>query len=142
LLAVKVHPANIQDRDSGFDVTTLAKERHPTLAHLFADSGYEGECARTITSELEVKVEIIRRADARAHGVWQGPGVPTYEPPRAFEVAHKRWVVERTHAWADRNRRLAKEQDLRLDVAEAWIWLAQTRLLLRRLADPSRPGGR
>jgi transposase len=48
-------------------------------------------------------------------------------------VLPKRWIVERTHAWNDRARRLSKEYDRRLDVAESWTWLAEAKLLLRRL---------
>lgn len=47
----------------------------------------------------------------------------------------KRWIVERTHAWNDRPRRMAKDFDQRLDVSEAWIWLVQGVLLLRRVAQ-------
>jgi transposase len=139
LLAVCVHPANIQDRDAGFDVVASAKKKHMSLETLFVDTAYEGTCARRIYTELGLNVEIVRRSDDRAHGVWQGPGLPTHVATRGFQVLPKRWVVERTFAWNDRPRRMAKDFDQRLDVAEAWIWFAQARMLTRRLADPDRP---
>jgi putative transposase len=139
LMAVTVHTADIQDRDAGFDVAALAKEKHPTLSILYTDAAYEGRCARKIHDDLGLKVEVVRRADARAHGVWQGPDLPVHEPVRGFHVLPKRWVVERSHAWTDRPRRMAKDYDQRLDVAEGWIWFGQTRMLLRRLSDPGQP---
>ncbi len=42
----------------------------------------------------------------------------------------RRWIVERTIAWVSRNRRLARDYE-----AEAFIYLAMIRLLLRRLAN-------
>jgi hypothetical protein len=42
-------------------------------------------------------------------------------------------VVERTHAWNARARRLIMHHDVRTDVSETWVWLAEARILLRRL---------
>ncbi|KOR49206.1 transposase, partial [Xanthomonas oryzae] len=52
---------------------------------------------------------------------------------QGFVVLAKRWVVERTHAWNDRARRLIMRHDRLTQVSEAWVWLAEARLLLRRL---------
>jgi putative transposase len=43
-------------------------------------------------------------------------------------------VVERTLAWFNRNRRLAKDFETSTASAETWIMMASTNLLLRRLA--------
>jgi hypothetical protein len=37
---------------------------------------------------------------------------------------------------------MAKDQDVLPEVSEAWIWLIQARLLLRRLAHPQPFGGK
>jgi transposase len=42
--------------------------------------------------------------------------------------------VERTFAWLGRNRRLAKDYERLCETTETWIYLAMTRLMLRRLA--------
>jgi hypothetical protein len=42
-------------------------------------------------------------------------------------------VVERTHACNERARRLIMHHAMRTDVAETWVWLAQARILMRRL---------
>jgi hypothetical protein len=46
----------------------------------------------------------------------------------------KRWLVERTHAWNERTRRLIMHHDRTIEISTAWVWLAEVRLLLRRLA--------
>ncbi|MCD0247794.1 IS5/IS1182 family transposase, partial [Xanthomonas melonis] len=38
-----------------------------------------------------------------------------------------------THAWNERARRLVMHHDRLAHVAEAWVWLTEARLLLRRL---------
>ena len=52
---------------------------------------------------------------------------------KGFVVLAKRWAVERTHAWNERARRLVMHHDRLASVAEAWVWLTEARLLLRRL---------
>ena len=42
-------------------------------------------------------------------------------------------VVERTHAWNERARRLVMHHDRLTEVSEAWVWLTEGRMLLRRL---------
>ncbi|MBZ9764972.1 transposase [Mesorhizobium sp. CA8] len=50
----------------------------------------------------------------------------------------QRWVVERTFAWLGRCRRLAKDFEATIASAEAWIFVASIRLMLRRRAAPPR----
>src|SRR5689334_17862387 len=52
-----------------------------------------------------------------------------------FQLLPRRWVVERTLAWLNRNRRLAKDFETSIASATAWIYIASTQLLIRRLAD-------
>lgn len=137
LLVVHVHSASVQDRDAGPGLALEAFEKYPTLKILFADSAYAGRCASIIKERTSIAVEVSRRWDDRCHGVWQGPGLPQATAVRGFVPLPKRWVVERTHAWTDRPRRMAKDFDQRCDVSEAWIWLVQASLLLRRVAEPA-----
>jgi transposase len=53
---------------------------------------------------------------------------------KGFEVIPKRWVVERTIAWINRCRRLAKDYENLNRTAVAFTRLASIRLMLRRLA--------
>jgi len=51
------------------------------------------------------------------------------------EVLPRRWVVERTFAWLNRCRRLAKDFENRTRNALAFIRLASIRLMLRKLSN-------
>jgi transposase len=44
-------------------------------------------------------------------------------------------AIERTFAWLGRNRRLSKDYERLCETTETWIYLAMTRLMLRRLAS-------
>jgi transposase len=133
VLAVVVHSAGVQDRDGAFPVIEAAKQKYPSLTTVYADAAYEGRAARTIEAQYGVEIEIVRRPGNKAVPPLVQPELPFVQPPRGFVPLPKRWIVERTHAWNDRPRRLAKDHDRRIDVATAWIWLVEARLLLRRL---------
>ena len=91
----------------------------PFLTKLYADGGYQGpvfqEAMQSIMSQ--VNVEIVKRSD---HA-------------KGFVVLPKRWVVERTLAWLNRCRRLAKHWECRTQKARAFLLLASIRLMVRRL---------
>jgi putative transposase len=133
VIAVLVTPANILDRHAAPDVLARAKKKAPGIKKVFVDSGYNGACKTKLEKTFAVDVEIVTRKD-RIAGIWQGPQLPLFATLPAFQVLPRRWVVERTNAWTSRPRRLCKDQDLRIDVAEAWIWLTHGSLLMRRLA--------
>ena len=105
-----MHPADIQDRDGAAKVLATIRRLYPWLRHIFADGGYAGEKLR---SELA------------GMGRWVAKG---------FEVLPRRWVVERTLAWINRCRRLAKDVEATVASATAWVLIAHIRLLSRRLA--------
>ena len=122
LLHAVVHPADIQDRDGGILVFETLFGMFPFLGKLFADSGYQGQKFKTAVAKIlpRVDVEIIRRSD-RAKG---------------FEVLPRRWVTERTLAWLNRCRRLAKDWENLSRNALAFLKLASIRLMLRKLCNP------
>ena len=55
-------------------------------------------------------------------------------PQRGFRVLPRRWVVERTFPWLSQNRRMSKDYERLCATAEAFIYAAMTRLMVRRLA--------
>ena len=65
---------------------------------------------------------------------WTNLSPPFSDAAQGFEVIPRRWVVERTLAWLNRNRRLAKDFETTIASAEAWLFLASVQLLTRRLA--------
>jgi len=62
------------------------------------------------------------------------PGQAGAPVPTGFVVLPKRWVVERTHAWNERSRRLVIHHDRSTLIAAASVWFAQARILVSRLA--------
>lgn len=140
VLSVRVQPGNVQDRDGADEVVARAKAKYPRLRKMYVDAGYQGRCAQRLQQTYGLDVEVVRRADDRK-GPWQGPQLPLFAEVGGFRILPKRWVVERTHAWNGRPRRMAKDQDVLPEVSEAWIWFIQACLLLRRLARPQTCGG-
>ena len=55
-------------------------------------------------------------------------------PPKGFQVLPRRWVVERTFSWIDKNRRMSKDYERLPESSEAFIYVAMSRLMVRRLA--------
>ncbi len=55
------------------------------------------------------------------------------EKPAGFVVIPRRWVVERTFAWLGQARRLSKDYERLPATSEAMIYVAMSRLMLRRL---------
>lgn len=133
LLAVLILPADVQDRDAATPLLGVARTKCPTLKKLYVDSAYSGDCAQQLRELYQLDVEVVRRPGAA--GSWTG----TAEPPPArartdstlFPILPRRWVVERTHAWVERPRRLSRDYDRLPEVAASW--LSQAGLLLRRL---------
>ena len=119
LVGLQVHPADIQDRDGAVGVLASIRKLYPWLRHIFADGGYAGDkLKRALTEHGRWTVQIVKRCDT----------------VKGFEVLPRRWVVERTFAWLNRCRRLAKDFEATIESAVAWIFIAHIRILTRRLA--------
>ncbi len=114
----------------------ILREQFPRLRHLWVDLGYRGRFVRSFKETLHWSVEVSKHGWQGVSKVWVGPGqeAPTY--PAGFQVLAWRWIVERTFAWLSFNRRLSKDYDLLPQTEETWIYLAMSRLMLRRLAKP------
>ena len=123
LLHAIVHPADIQDRDGGILLLATLFGMYPFLKKLFADAAYQGPgFDKTLAKVLPyLETEIVRRSD-HANG---------------FVVLPKRWIVERTIAWLNRCRRLAKDWENLHRKALAFLCLASIRLMLRKLCNPA-----
>jgi transposase len=119
LLAVHVHPANVQDCHGAVPLLERLRRRFPKLRHVFADRIYRGN----------------QLATAVAHcGPWTIEIVERPEGVKGFQLLPRRWVVERTFAWFGRCRRLAKDFEGSAATEVAWLLIAHLRLLTRRLA--------
>jgi transposase len=114
-----VTPADVQDRDAAPDLLASLGNAFPWLHHIFADGGYAGPKLRDALSKLgNWTLEIVKRSDAAS----------------GFILLPRRWVVERTFAWLNRNRRLAKDVEATIESAVTWLFIASVKLMSRRLA--------
>jgi putative transposase len=137
-LVIKVHmtAADVGDRDGAVELLRrLDRRRFPRLRHGWADGGYRGPFLDWTRKHRGIAFEVVQRSDGGRQRRWLPPGVtpPIVSP---FAVVPRRWVVERTFAWLGRFRRLSKDYEHLTTTSEAVIYLAMTRLLVRRLTRP------
>jgi len=117
VLAVVVHPANIQDRDGARLVCEKIKGCFHRLKLIWADGGYAGQLIEWVKNTLHCVLHIVKRND----------------DIHTFVVLPRRWVVERTFAWLGRNRRLSKDYEQLTENSEAMILIASINLMIHRL---------
>jgi putative transposase len=148
VLKAKVHSAKIMDWDGIKTLLAQADLEFPRIKHLWLDAGYRGEDKGRgwVQKALGWSVELVeRRRKPAAEEVlklwaqeWSKEGVAVnWEellPPKGFQVLPKRWVVERTFSWIDQNRRMSKDYERLPETSEAFIYVAMSRLMVRRLA--------
>lgn len=118
LLALKVTAANEQERAQ---VATLAQQVQEVTGGnvevAFADQGYTGKEPATKAAEQGIRLIVVKLEEAK----------------RGFVLLPRRWVVERSFAWASRFRRLARDYE-RLPTSLAGLhWLAFLTLMLQSL---------
>lgn len=82
IVALVVHPANVQDRDGARFLIQQLGTRWRRLRLIFADGGYAGKFVDWTRGWFGRFVEIVKRPSANG-----------------FIVLPKRWIVERTFAW-------------------------------------------
>jgi putative transposase len=149
VLKAKVHSADVMDRDGIKLLLERVKGQFPRLSHLWLDAGYNGQekGADWVEKVLGWTTEIVRRPPKLAPEEvmkawareWAKEGVaidwqkllPPKEP-RSFLA--KRWIVERTFSWVGQNRRMSKDYERLCETSEAFISVAMSRLMARRLA--------
>lgn len=116
LLAVKVTPADAQDRAQVAELAELVQKRTGESVQLaYVDQGYTGEEATAAAARQGIRLEVIKHSEAK----------------RGFLLLPRRWVVERDFAWASRFRRLARDYERLADTLAgyhlmvfAWLMLA------------------
>lgn len=129
VMLVVVTAASVQDRDGARILLKALFERikKPGYPHwwrfcrlklIWADGGYRGELVEWTKRVLGWKLEIVEKAEGQ----------------KGFVVLPRRWVVERTIAWLNRQRRLSKDYERLPQTGEAFVYVAMIRLMLRNLA--------
>lgn len=116
LLALKVTPANEQDRAQVADLTlALQAATGENVELAFVDQGYTGEQPARAAAQGGVRLEVVKHHEAK----------------RGFILLPRRWVVERTFAWAARFRRLTRDYERLATTLAGYHWLALALLMLK-----------
>jgi putative transposase len=147
VLKAKVHSAKVPDQDGIKLLLKAARKRLPRLSHLWVDAGYQGRGKEWVEQELGLSVEVVHRTPKptteKVARIWAEEWAKEgweidwqrFLPRRGFEVLPRRWVVERTFSWLSQNRRMSKDYERLCATSEAFIYMAMTRLMVRRLAS-------
>jgi transposase len=117
LLALVVTPANEQERAQVGDLAEQVQEatgEHVEVA--FVDQGYTGEQAAEDAAAHGIRLEVVKLPQAK----------------RGFVLLPRRWVVERSFAWAARFRRLARDYERLAETLKGLHLLAFTIVMLKR----------
>ena len=110
---------NLTSPTFGYKSVFTIRSRLQQVKSVLADGGYTGEpFALGVRQTLgeQVTVQIAKRSELHS-----------------FRVMPKRWVVERSFAWLEKNRRLSKNHERWLNTSLQFVHLAFLALLLRRL---------
>jgi putative transposase len=149
VLKARVHSAKVQDREGIKVLLDLAPEHLPQrLSHLWMDAAYtgEGKGADWVERVLGWTAQIVRHPPKLAPeevmrrwvSEWAREGVASdpqeFSTERRFADLPRRWVVERTFSWLGQNRRMSKDYERLAETSEALVYVAMTRLMVRRLA--------
>jgi len=118
LVAVMVTVAHLHDSKAVMLLMRVLKEMLCGIRVIIADGGYRGEIAEQIKKSFGYLIQVVMRSDGKKAG---------------FKPTHKRWVVERTIAWFDNDRRLCRNYEFLLESSENMVKLAAIKLLLNKI---------
>ena len=111
-----VHSAGISDsRGARCLLIRLFRAGFP-LVKIFVDSGYKTGLLLWAKAMLGYFLEVVQRSSEKG-----------------FQVAAKRWIVERRFAWGLFQRRFSKEYEHNPKTSETMLYIASSTLMLRRL---------
>jgi putative transposase len=113
ILAVVIQSASVQDRKGADEVFRWLTDCWCCIKTVFADGGYSGKLIERIRKAFFIDVQIIKRSEKDK-----------------FKVLPKRWIVERTFAWLDTNRRNSKDYERLIESSQAMILLASIRIMI------------
>jgi transposase len=117
LLALKITPANEQDRAQVADLTRRVQEvTGDSVKIAWVDQGYTGDEPAAASAQNGIELEVVKLAEAK----------------RGFVLLPRRWVVERSFGWASRFRRLARDYERLPETLANFHWIAFAMLFLHR----------
>lgn len=119
LLALTVTKASEQERAQVAELCRRAQEATgQSVEHAWVDQGYTGEEPREAAAREGVRLEVVRLEEAK----------------RGFVLLPRRWVVERSFAWASRFRRLTRDYERLSESLAGYHVLAFAILMLAQAA--------
>lgn len=122
LLAVKVTAANEPERAQvGALAQAVQAATGENVQLAYVDQGYTGEQPAADAAQQGIKLEVVKHHEAK----------------RGFVLLPRRWVVERSFAWAARFRRLTRDYERLASTLSGYHWLAFTLLMLNSLFQKS-----
>jgi putative transposase len=146
VLKAKVHSAKVPDQDGLRLLLQSVRTGLSRLKHLWLDAGYAGRGRRWAEEAMGLSVQIVRKppkpVPEKVAMIWakewakEGKEIDwqSFMPPRGYVAQPRRWVVERTFSWLGQNRRMSKDYERLCASAEAFVYAAMVRLMVRRLA--------
>ena len=118
VLAVRVTAAHGDDRPAAQQLfSTMMTLSWKRLKVIWADGNYTGDLVAWVKQSCTWLLEIVHKPSGQ----------------KGFSVLPKRWIVERTFAWLNRQRRLSKDYERLPQTSEAFIYVAMIRLMLKRV---------
>ena len=118
LLALHVTPADEQDRANVEQLAQAVQQITGNSVELaYVDQGYTGESAKQGAQAHGIRLEVVKHTEAK----------------RGFVLLPRRWVVERSFAWAARFRRLARDYERLAETLAGFHYLAFACLMLHRI---------
>jgi transposase len=122
LLALRVTPASAQERAQVGALADAVQEATGNAVELaWVDQGYTGEDPAEAAADRGIDLIVVSLPAAK----------------RGFVLLPRRWVVERSFAWATRFRRLAKDYERLPETVAGLHFLAFTCLMLHKLLPPA-----
>lgn len=118
LLALHVTPASEQDREQVKQLARAVQQITDQSVELaYVDQGYTGETTGKAAQKHGIALEVVKHTEAK----------------RGFVLLPRRWVVERSFAWAARFRRLARDYERLAKTLAGFHYLAFACLMLHRI---------
>jgi len=119
LLIVVVTAASLSDQAGARKIFKQMRGTCKKLRKVWVDGPYRGtEWTAWVKEQYNIVLESVARAEGQ----------------KGFAVLPHRWVVERTLAWLHQCRRLSKDYEELPTTSETFVYVAMTRLMLKRLA--------
>jgi len=119
LLALHVTPANEQDRAQVGDLAKqVQQETGDSVEIIYVDQGYTGDKPQEAAAIHGIDLVVVKLPEAK----------------KGFVLLPRRWVVERSFAWATRFRRLAKDYERLPETVVGLHFLAFAILMLKNYA--------